>query len=114
RLIRSQLLLKGEPVPADPDGWLNLIHVEDGAAAVVAADERGRPGETYNVADGTPVRRRDFYARLAALLGAPPPRFVPPAVGDRVSRRVSNRRMLAELGVALRYPTCEEGLRASV
>jgi nucleoside-diphosphate-sugar epimerase len=114
RLIRSQSLLKGEPIPADPDGWLNLIHVEDGAAAVVAADERARPGETYNVADGAPVRRRDFYARLAELLCAPAPRFVPPAGPDWVNRRVSNRKMLAELGVALRSPTYEEGLRASL
>jgi nucleoside-diphosphate-sugar epimerase len=114
RLIRSQLLLKGESVPADPDGWLNLIHVEDGSAAVVAADERGRPGETINVADGSPVRRRDFYARLAELLGAPPPRFVPPAAPDRVNRRLSNRRMIDRLGVVLRYPTYDEGLRASL
>ncbi len=113
RLIRSQSLLKGEPIAADSDGWLNLIHVEDGAAAVVAADERGRPGETYNIADGSPARRRDFYAHLAELIGAAPPRFAPPALPD-LGRRVSNRRMLADLGVRLRYPTYREGLRASV
>ncbi len=114
RLIRSQALLNGEPIPADPDGWLNLIHVEDGAAAVVAADERGAPGSVYNVADGHPVRRRDFYTLLAELRGAPPPRFAPPAGADRGNRRVSNRRMRTELSVALRYPSYEEGLRASL
>jgi nucleoside-diphosphate-sugar epimerase len=114
RLIRSQSLLKGEPIPADPEGWLNLIHVEDGAAAVIAADQPARPGATYNIADGRPVRRRDFYARLAELIGAPPPRFVPPAAPDPVNRRVSNGKMRTELGVALRYPSYEEGLRASL
>jgi nucleoside-diphosphate-sugar epimerase len=114
RLLRRQALLDGAPIPADPQGWLNLIHVEDGAAAVVAADERARPGETYNVADGHPVRRRDFYARLAELLGAPPPRFAAPVAPDGANRRISNRRMLGELGVALRFPGYEEGLRASV
>jgi nucleoside-diphosphate-sugar epimerase len=114
RLIRSQSLLKGELIPADPDGWLNLIHIQDGAAAVVAAGERARPAATYNVADGHPVRRRDFYARLAESLGAPPPRFAPPAQGDATNRRVNNRKMHTELGVALRYPSYEEGLRASV
>jgi nucleoside-diphosphate-sugar epimerase len=114
RLLRRQALLNGEPIPTDADGWLNLIHVEDGAAAVVAADERGQPGGTYNVADGRPVRRRDFYARLAELLGAAPPCFVPPTLPERVNRRISNRRMTAELGMALRYPSYEEGLRASV
>ncbi len=112
RLLRRQSLRNGEPIPADPDGWLNLIHVADGAAAVVAADERGQLGGTYNVADGRPVRRRDFYARLAEVIGAPAPRFVPPTVPDRVNRRVSNRRMLADLGVVLRYPSYEEGLQA--
>jgi nucleoside-diphosphate-sugar epimerase len=114
RLIRSQSLLKGEPIFADPDGWLNLIHVEDAAAAVVAADELARSGATYNVADGRPVRRRDFYTRLAGLIGAPPPSFAPPAAPDPVNRRVNNRKMREELGVVPRYPSYEEGLRASV
>jgi nucleoside-diphosphate-sugar epimerase len=114
RLLRRHALVNGEPIAADPEGWLNLIHVEDGAAAVVAADERARPGATYNVADGGPVRRRDFYSRLAELLSAPPPRFVAAPVADRVNRRVSNRRMREELGVGLRYPSYEDGLPASV
>ena len=43
--------------------------------------ERGRPGAVYNVCDDRPVRRRDFYARMAEVLRAPPPWFVPPAEG---------------------------------
>jgi nucleoside-diphosphate-sugar epimerase len=120
RLIRAQALRAGEPMPGDGDKWLNLIHVEDGAQAVLAAIERGAPGATYNVADDRPVRRRDFYARLAQLLGAPPPRFVPPPEGapppphERANRRVVNGRMRRELRVALRYPSYEEGLPASL
>ncbi|MDF0644960.1 MAG: hypothetical protein P0111_13100 [Nitrospira sp.] len=34
--------------------YVNLIHVEDLAGIVLAALERGRSGETYNVSDGTP------------------------------------------------------------
>jgi nucleoside-diphosphate-sugar epimerase len=119
RLLRGQALRAGEPLVGDPEKWLNLIHVEDGASAVLAADERGRPGEVYNVADDRPVRRRDFYDFLARLLGAPEPRFVPPAPDaplpghERANRRVSNRRLRQELGVALRYPTYREGLPAS-
>jgi nucleoside-diphosphate-sugar epimerase len=114
RLIRSVAVRAGEPLAGDPDGWLNLIHVEDGAAAVDAAAGCGRPGAVYNVCDDRPVRRRDFYARLASVLGAPPPRFVaPPAHHDAADRRVANRRMREELGVALRYPSYEEGLPAS-
>ena len=101
----------------DPEQWLNLIHVEDGAAAVAAALERGKPGSVYNVCDDQPVRRRDFYMRMAEVLRAPAPWFPPPVDGhaaDRVNRRIVNRRMREELGVAPRYPSYAEGLAASV
>ena len=109
--------MNGEPLVGDADKWLNLIHVEDGARAVLAAEERGRPGETYLVADDTPVRRREFYAHLARLLGAPEARFEPHPPGAVVppeaNRRVSNRKLRA-LGWAPRYPSYAEGLAASV
>jgi nucleoside-diphosphate-sugar epimerase len=116
RLLRPQALLAGEPLAGDPDRWLNLVHVEDGARAVLAAEERGQPGETYNVSDDTPVSRRDFYTFLAQLLGAPEPRFLPTAASgtEASNRRVSNRRLCQELGVALRYPSHREGLPASL
>lgn len=116
RLIREETVRAGEPLSGDPDQWLNLIHVDDGAAAVLAALERGRPGGVYNVCDGRPVRRRDFYTRMAEVLGAPPPRFGPTteaAPADRVNRRIVNRRMREELAVGLRYPSYEEGLAAA-
>jgi nucleoside-diphosphate-sugar epimerase len=118
RVIRRQAIEAGGPIVGDADKWLNLIHVEDGAAAVVAADERGRPGAVYNVCDDHPVRRRDFYTELARLLGAPEPRFVAPAPGEppppheRANRRIVNRRMREELGVTLQYPSYKGGLRA--
>jgi nucleoside-diphosphate-sugar epimerase len=114
RLIGAQRLRIGEPVPGDPDGWLNLIHVDDGARAVRAAAERGEPGTVYNVSDGHPVRRRDFYAHLAGLLGAPAPRFEPEPGARAGNRRVSSRRLREELGVVPAYPSYVEGLAASV
>lgn len=118
RLLRRQAIEAGEPLIGDAEKWLNLIHVEDGVAAVLAAAERGRG--VYNVSDGRPVRRREFYTVLARLLGAPQPRFVPRSLGEplpaheRANRRVVNRRLCEELGVVLRYPDCEAGLTASV
>jgi nucleoside-diphosphate-sugar epimerase len=119
RLLRERALRAGEAMVGDPEKWLNLIHVEDGAAAVLAADERGRPGEVYNVSDDQPVRRREFYTLLARLLGAAQPRFVPPSPDapppghERVNRRISNRRLRQELAVDLRYPSYREGLPES-
>src|SRR5262245_57162288 len=51
RLLRAQALKAGEPVVGDPGRWLNLIHVEDGVTAVVAAEGEGEEGEVVNVAD---------------------------------------------------------------
>jgi nucleoside-diphosphate-sugar epimerase len=112
RKMRWAAVQRGEPIATDPDGWLNLIHVEDGATAVVAAAERGRPGATYNVADDRPVIRREFYAEMAALLGAPQPGFAP--TPERTNRRIGNRRMRDELAVELRFPDFRAGLRDAI
>src|SRR5262249_16008382 len=116
-IIKRAPVEKGEPLATDPDRRINLIHVEDGARTVMAAAERGQLGTTYNVADGRPVTRREFYTALAEFLGAPPPRFEPtPALGsrqDRTDRRVSNRRLREELGVELRYTDFRAGLKAA-
>jgi nucleoside-diphosphate-sugar epimerase len=113
RLIRrASILGKGEPIATDPDGWLNLIHVEDGARAVIAAAERGEAGATYNVADDEPVRRRDFYAEMASLLGAPPPTFTP--TQEATNRRISNQCLRSKLAVELLYPNFRVGLRQAI
>src|ERR671921_1352634 len=65
------------PVPPGGRGISSLIYVEDAAAATVAALERGRSGEAYNVADDEPVRWGEFFGALAKAFGAPPPREVP-------------------------------------
>jgi nucleoside-diphosphate-sugar epimerase len=120
RLMRGHAIKAGEPIVGDAEKWLNLIHVEDGAAVVVAADARAAPESIFNVSDGAPVRRRVFYTKLAKVLGAPQPRFIPLPPGavvplhERGHRRIVSRRMRQELGVTLRYPNYEEGLNASV
>lgn len=119
RLLRRQTIEKGEPIVGDADKWLNLIHVEDGARAVLSAEERGEPGRIYNICDDHPVRRRNFYATLAHYLGAPEPTFQLPSPDampphERANRRINNRRMKEELQVELRYPDYDQGLRASV
>lgn len=120
RLLRRQALEAGEAIVGDAEKWLNLIHVEDGAAAVLAAEARAQPGRIYNVSDDAPVRRRNFYTLLAQLLKAPLPSFVPPAPGvplpghERANRRIVNRRLRRELAVVLQFPSCMQGLPASV
>ena len=59
---------------ASPLSW---IHVVDAASATVAALERGRAGQAYNIADDEPVSWTDFIGYLARALGAPDPRSLP-------------------------------------
>jgi nucleoside-diphosphate-sugar epimerase len=113
-------LERGEPIPGDPSRYLNLIHIDDAATAVVAALDRGERGRIYHLSDDRPVERREYYGRAAALLGAPPPHFAPPAPGgpaalrEESSKRISNRRLRNELGVILAYPDIETGLPAAL
>jgi nucleoside-diphosphate-sugar epimerase len=104
---------------------VNLIHVDDAAQIVLAAESRGRPPRTYLVADGHPVERRTYLSYLAEVSGLPPPRFrdsadeaqgVAAAAAETRggNKQVSNARMLAELGVELAYPSYREGVAASV
>lgn len=108
-----------EMIAAPASGWLNLIHVDDAASVVVAAAELP-PFENgplfYCVSDGQPIARAEFYAEVARQIGAPPPRFgevspeSPRARRAESNRRVSNARMLADLGVTLNYPDYRAGL----
>ncbi len=108
RLLRERAIRAGEPMTGDPDVWLNLIHVDDGVEALLAAEQRALPGSVFNVCDDRPVRRRAFYTLLAEQLNAPPPRFLhsPTSLPEAANRRVVNRRLRQELGVSLRYPDC--------
>jgi len=70
---------------------------------------------TFNISDGTPVTRRDFYTHLAKLIGAPPARFEPsPTSGTEPNRRIDSRAARAALGFTPQYPSFAEGLAASV
>lgn len=120
RLLRQKTVHDGAPIVGAGDRWLNLIHVEDGARVVLAAEQRAVPGRFYNVCDDQPVQRQVFFTALAKELGAPVPRFVPPPPGtplpphERANRRLRNRRLHEELQCTLRHPGYEEGISASV
>ena len=108
----------GEPIAAPSQGWLNLIHVEDAARIVTLAAEASDPSPVYNVTDGAPVLRADYYGEVARLLDAPPPTFCPPlpcspaAKRAAANRRISNGLLMREIGPELAYPTYREGLAA--
>lgn len=113
RLPRVADVQAGRPLASNPDSFLNLIHVDDAASVVLAAEQRADPPRLYTVSDGQPVPRRDFYMHLAELLDVSSPRFEAtgePRGRDRSNKRVRNNRMLAEVQAKLQYPGYRLGL----
>jgi nucleoside-diphosphate-sugar epimerase len=109
-------LRNGVPIVASADDYINLIHVDDAAGVIIAAETFAKPQRLYLVSDGRPVPRHEFYQEVSNLFHTPAAVFEPPsAAADRrgsTSKRVSNARLLAELAVELKYPTFREGLAA--
>ena len=115
-------LRRGTPVlRAEDDVFTNHIHADDLARACWLALWRGRPQRTYNASDCTQLKMGDYFDLAADLYGLPrPPRLPRTAAQDQLplmllsfmseSRRLSNQRLLQELGLRLRYPTVNEGL----
>jgi nucleoside-diphosphate-sugar epimerase len=115
RLINSESLKRGEAIPADGAAWLNLVEQQDAAMALWKAVLHGESGEVYNIADGHPVRRQEFYLKLAELLNAPPPKFAPElARRQRGNRRINADKARWKLGWSPKYPSYIEGLEAIV
>ena len=117
-------LREGRPMVAEKDApWTNRIHADDLVQVCLAAMSRGRSGGIYNVTDGNPGNMADYFNRVADMAGLPrPPVIDLEAAEDSLSagmrsylaesRRIDNSRMLRELGVSLRYPDLDSGLRA--
>jgi nucleoside-diphosphate-sugar epimerase len=90
--------------------WLNLLHLDDAVAAVLAGLDRGRPGAILHGTDAEPVRRRDLALWVAERLGIPVPRLPADArPAPLPDRRVRAERSRAALGLVLRYPSFREG-----
>ncbi|MEM9588024.1 MAG: SDR family NAD(P)-dependent oxidoreductase, partial [Planctomycetota bacterium] len=108
-------LRRGQPIPTSPQGWLNLIHVDDAAAAVMASWDSEAPSRLYAVADDRPVRRGEFYRYVARRAGVGNARFDLSAGGNLSRRsasdkRIWNRRMKRELLPELRFPSYLQGI----
>jgi nucleoside-diphosphate-sugar epimerase len=118
RIPRLADLVGGKPIPISRSGHLNLIHVDDAASVILAAERLAVPPRVYVVSDGHPTTRRAFYEYLADLRGLGAPAFTEPLPGTddalrgTADKRVNNARMLAELGIQLAYPSYREGLAA--
>jgi 2-alkyl-3-oxoalkanoate reductase len=107
------------PIVGDGGGVWSHVHIEDAAAATVAAVEHGEPG-IYNIVDDEPAPVREWLPVLASALDAKPPRRVPRwlarlAAGETATlmltdvRGASNAKAKRELGWQPRYASWRLG-----
>ncbi|MFL6514922.1 MAG: NAD-dependent epimerase/dehydratase family protein [Chthoniobacterales bacterium] len=115
--ILTNFLKGAATVDAANDRFLNHVHRDDIAAAVVLL-ANGTPdaNAVYNVVDDAPILRSECFAWLAQKLGRQPP-----GRGDgagsgkrgRSNKRVSNAKLRA-FGWTPRYPTFATAMEQSI
>jgi nucleoside-diphosphate-sugar epimerase len=112
------------PVIGSGEGRWSFIHVDDAAAATVAALERGRSG-VYNIVDDAPAPAHEWIPVYAAAVGAKRPWRIPgwlgrlaggsvAVAGMTTQRGASNAKAKRELGWEPSYASWREGFRASL
>ena len=116
----SMLRRRSFPIPRGGGGTVSWVYIEDAAAATVAALERGRPGEVYNVADDEPVNWGTFANALAEAFNTPKPFELPRWVFRTMpftyvlltsTTQLSNAKAKRELGWTPSAPTYRDGIQ---
>lgn len=114
RSVLLRKFLSGEAViEGDGGRWINQVHRDDIATALLALVQRDEPG-VFNIADNEPMTQRAIYAWLAEHFTRPlPPSGPIPTDRKRgwTSKRVSNAKLRA-VGWSPRYPSFFDAVRA--
>jgi dTDP-glucose 4,6-dehydratase len=106
-----------QPLPIYGDGMQvrDWLYVDDHCRAILAAIERGRPGEVYNIGGSRSLANVDVVKMMLALLGKPESLMV--TVKDRPGhdRRyaLSSEKLMRETGWEAQMPF-EQGLKATI
>ena len=122
RVPRLDKLRAGEPIEVDPESFLNLIHVEDLARVVIELLNTPKANGIFNVSDGHPPLRCDYYRFIANFIGANMPTFCEPVTRSNGpdatpqrrrgegNKRISNRHIVETLDYQFLFPDFIAGL----
>ena len=95
RSVLMRKFLAGEAVlEGDGTRWINQIHRDDAARALVQLVQRCANPGVYNVTDGTPATQLEVYSWLADHFHRPLPPYGPPDLERKrgwTNKRVCNR-----------------------
>ena len=122
--MAEETLKRRNPIVGSGDGVFSFVHIDDAAAAIVAALDHGSPG-AYNVVDDDPAAMREWLPVYAETLGAKPPRRVPAWLARLVAgkdlastaismRGASNAKAKRELGWQPAHPSWRQGFREAL
>jgi len=122
RLPIERIRRRTPVVRAQECGFTNRIHADDLAAIMLVAMKGAQAGDIFNVTDGTPGKISEYLQAAAQVLGEQPLPEISMAQAQTQlslgmlsylseSRKISNRKMLDELNVVLRYPDFREGIK---
>ena len=117
--VGRQVRKRRYPMIGHGEGTFSFIHIDDAAAATVAALERARPG-VYNVVDNEPATAAEWMPLYAEALGAKRPPRVPAFLARMIAgdalvtwmlglRGASNEKIKEELGWRPRYKSWRQG-----
>jgi len=113
RSVLLKKFLDGSAVlEAGGNRWINQIHRDDGARALLQLAQNETAAGIYNVCDDTPTTQREIYGWIADFLNRPLPPEGPADLNRKrgwTSKRISNARLRA-LGWSPRYPGYREAL----
>ena len=119
RVPTKQRVEAGDWKKLSSAGFLNLIHVDDGARIVDQVSKTQPAGETYLVGDGSPVLRRDYYSYIAECLGLEEipwseTEVDPKAARSGSNKRISNKKLVEQFNVRFDFPDYRAGLKQAM
>ncbi len=122
RLPRERLLKRTPVVAPEECGFTNRIHADDLANVCLVAMKKAAGGQVYNATDGHPGKISEYLQVAAHVLGMEPlPQISMEEAKKQLSsemlsylsesRKISNKKMLDQLGIKLRYPDFKTGIK---
>lgn len=120
--IPRDRIAKRIPVVAEHEcGFTNRIHADDLARACILAMQKASHAQVFNATDGKPGKITEYLQAAACVIDLPPlPEISMQQAKQELSagmlsylsesRKISNRRLLDELGFELLYADFKKGL----
>jgi nucleoside-diphosphate-sugar epimerase len=112
RIPNIDRLKNREPIPVEPDSYLNLVHRDDVTRAIETLLTNYQSNQLYCVTDDQPTLRGEYYSVIAEHLGLPAPVFesAQPSGRGSANKRVSNARLKRDFHFEFEFPSFREGL----